>query len=118
MQPFDSVRCFCANRTWRSVSDRPGFLVDQLAQPMTKAMIDTAVEACADTARRCAEWELDGVEVHAAQGYLPAQFLSPLVNDRQDEYGGPFEHRVLDGRLLDGPVHAFDLAVGPRVTAW
>jgi hypothetical protein len=37
---------------------------------------------------------LDGVEVHGAQGYLLQQFMSPLSNRRDDEYGGSFENRM------------------------
>ena len=40
----------------------------------------------------------DGVEIHAAHGYLPAQFMSALTNKRTDEYGGSFENRM---RFLD-----------------
>jgi 2,4-dienoyl-CoA reductase-like NADH-dependent reductase (Old Yellow Enzyme family)/thioredoxin reductase len=93
-----------------SASDMPGMLVGVPAIPMTKTMIDEIVAAYADTARRCAEWGLDGVEVHAAHGYLPAQFLSPAINNRQDEYGGPFENRV---RFL----HEVMLAVRAAVPA-
>lgn len=78
---------------WSS-SDLPGLMVNQPAIPMTKLMIDEIVGAFADTARRCEAWGLDGVEVHAAHGYLPQQFLSPALNFRQDEYGGCFENRI------------------------
>lgn len=40
----------------------------------------------------------DGAEIHAAHGYLPAQFMSELTNERADEYGGSFENRM---RFLD-----------------
>ena len=62
--------------------------------PMTKAMIDEMVAAYAAAARRVKQGGLDGVEVHAAHGYLPAQFFSPAINRRTDEYGGSLENRV------------------------
>jgi thioredoxin reductase len=61
---------------------------------MTKAMIDEIVGAYANAAAQCAEWGMDGVEVHAAHGYLPAQFLTPALNRRDDDYGGTFENRM------------------------
>ncbi|KAH8664750.1 hypothetical protein BGZ61DRAFT_561652 [Ilyonectria robusta] len=56
--------------------------------------IETLIQNFADAARRAVEAGLDFIEIHGAHGYLINQFLSPLTNQRTDEYGGSFENRV------------------------
>src|SRR3546814_2501322 len=52
------------------------------------------VEAFAAAAERCQSGGIDGVELHGSHGYLPQQFMSAMLNRREDEYGGSFENRM------------------------
>jgi 2,4-dienoyl-CoA reductase-like NADH-dependent reductase (Old Yellow Enzyme family) len=65
-----------------------------LCQAMTKEEIKMVVEQFGAAARRAREAGLDGVELHACNGYLINQFLSSGINDRKDEYGGSLENRA------------------------
>ncbi|PYE40999.1 NADH:flavin oxidoreductase/NADH oxidase family protein [Psychrobacter fozii] len=64
---------------------------------MTLQDIEQLIQRFVDTAVRAEQAGFDGVQIHAAHGYLISQFLSPLTNKRQDEYGGSIENRM---RLL------------------
>lgn len=77
---------------------------------MTPGQISATVTRFATTARRAELAGFDGVEVHAAHGYLLSQFLSPLVNTRTDEWGGSLENRA---RLLLDIVRAIRAEVSP-----
>ena len=56
--------------------------------------IKTLEEKFVKAALRVKEMGYDGVEIHSAHGYLLNQFYSPLVNKREDEYGGSLENRL------------------------
>jgi 2,4-dienoyl-CoA reductase-like NADH-dependent reductase (Old Yellow Enzyme family) len=61
---------------------------------MTKDDITRVVGEFVDSARRIDRIGFDVIELHGGHGYLLHQFLSPLSNQRTDEYGGSFENRI------------------------
>ncbi|MBU1307252.1 MAG: NADH:flavin oxidoreductase/NADH oxidase, partial [Alphaproteobacteria bacterium] len=69
---------------------------DAYAEPaaMTLAEIEALPDAFADAASRALKAGFDLIEVHAAHGYLLNEFLSPIANKRDDEYGGSRENRM------------------------
>jgi 2,4-dienoyl-CoA reductase-like NADH-dependent reductase (Old Yellow Enzyme family) len=75
--------------------DVPSHIAGVAPRPMTIGQIEELIAAYAAAARRCEAGGLDGVEIHAGHGYLLAQFLSPVMNRREDAFGGD-----LDGRSL------------------
>lgn len=79
-------------------------------EEMSKSHIDEVIEKYANAAVRVKNAGFDGVEIHSAYGYLPAQFLSPRTNKRKDEYGGSLENRMRFGLRL---VKEIRKAVGP-----
>ncbi len=76
---------------------------------MTINDIKELVGAFAEGARRAKEAGFDGVQIHAAHGYLLSQFLSPAFNRRSDQYGGSIENRA---RFLIEVLRAVRLIVG------
>ncbi len=73
-------------------------LLQEMPREMTVEEIHGIVADFASCARRCKEAGFDGIEIHAAHGYLISEFLSPYTNKRVDQYGGCFDNRA---RFLD-----------------
>lgn len=77
---------------------------------LTGAEIEDIIERFATTSAVAETAGFNGVQVHAAHGYLAAQFLSPLSNQRDDEWGGDPERRM---RFLLEVVRRIRTRVGP-----
>ncbi|HSI58505.1 MAG TPA: bifunctional salicylyl-CoA 5-hydroxylase/oxidoreductase, partial [Ideonella sp.] len=61
---------------------------------MTREQMDRVRDDFVHSARLAAEAGFDWLELHCAHGYLLSSFISPLTNQRSDEYGGPLVHRL------------------------
>lgn len=88
--------------------------------PLDAAGMQRIRDAFAASARRAARLGLDGIELHAAHGYLLHEFLSPIANRRDDAYGGSLENRMrFPLEVFDAVRAAFpdDKPVGVRVSA-
>jgi len=71
-----------------------------------------------DAARRAKEAEFDVIEIHAAHGYLLNEFLSPLSNHREDEYGGNADNRYrLLGEVIEAIKQEWDGPLFVRISA-
>lgn len=91
-----------------------------MPRALDQAMIDEIVAGYGAAARRMHAAGVDGVELVASHGYLPAQFLNPRVNRRTDGYGGSLENRL---RFASEALEAIraatseDFVVGLRISA-
>ncbi|KAB0507614.1 NADH:flavin oxidoreductase/NADH oxidase family protein [Pseudomonas moorei] len=99
--PGRQMQANLGQKTWApsAVPLELGKMSKRFAMPhaMTQNVIEDVIQRFAHTARLGEEAGFTGVEIHAAHGYLLSQFLSPLTNQRTDEWGGSLENRA---RLL------------------
>ncbi len=82
-----------------------------MGREMTHEEIHLIVDGFRDAATRAKKAGFDGIQIHAAHGFLLSQFLSPFFNKREDEYGGSIENRA---RLLLEVVRSVREAVGDK----
>ena len=93
---------------------------DTVPTALTRERLNAIRDAFAEAAKRAARIGIDAVQIHAAHGYLLHSFLSPLSNQRTDEYGGSLENRMrFPLEVFDAVRSAFpaDKVVTVRVSA-
>jgi len=90
-------------------TDAEGMKPNAMPQAMTDADISSAIKEFAQAAENAVAAGCDGVELHAANGYLLEQFIRPNSNRRTDRYGGSIENRA---RFVLEVVEAAIVAIG------
>jgi 2,4-dienoyl-CoA reductase-like NADH-dependent reductase (Old Yellow Enzyme family) len=83
----------------------------QTPSQLTKEQINGLVTAFGKSAQRAKQWGFDAVQLHGAHGYLVNQFLSPLTNQRTDDYGGSIKNRC---RFMLQIIDTIRRLVGPN----
>jgi 2,4-dienoyl-CoA reductase (NADPH2) len=109
---------FLTGMTPIAPSALPSKITGETPREMTRDDIEEVKEAYAQAARRAKEAGFDLIEILACTGYLISQFLSPVTNRRNDEYGGTIENRMRFGLEVIGKVRETvgdDMAVGVRI---
>ncbi|CAK7235018.1 hypothetical protein SCUCBS95973_009128 [Sporothrix curviconia] len=99
---------------YRSASGVPLEGVDTAPTPMTETEILQTIQDFVASSKNAVAAGADGVEIHAAHGYLLDQFLSSSSNKRTDKWGGSIENRA---RLTLEVVKAVSAAIGPEKVA-
>src|SRR5947208_11381288 len=89
-----------------SASPLPYFPYSQVPKEMTRADMDEVKQHFVRAAQMSHDAGFDLLELHFAHGYLLASFISPLTNQRTDEYGGRLENR------MRFPLEVFDAVRG------
>lgn len=83
----------------------------KVGRAMTPEDIERVAQDFTAAAQRAREAGFDGIQIHAAHGYLLSQFLSPHFNRRKDEYGGSLQNRA---RLVLEILQRIKAALGPQ----
>lgn len=102
-----------------SASSTPQERFHVMPRALSQSMISEIVTSFGDAARRMQQAGIQGVEILASHGYLPAQFLSPHVNSRNDKYGGSFANRIRFLEEIIDEIHrqtGDELAIGVRIS--
>ncbi|PJZ47008.1 alkene reductase [Leptospira brenneri] len=95
-------------------TDAEGMKDHPTPQEMSKAELKSTLEEFVTASKNAIQAGFDGVELHAANGYLLEQFLHPSSNQRTDEYGGSIENRI---RYIVEVATAVSQAIGKEKTA-
>ncbi len=95
--PWDGEDQPLESGNWALISASPQQYLDGVSdwsRAMTRADMDHVREDFVRATRATAEAGFDWLELHCAHGYLLSSFISPLTNQRTDEYGGSLENRL------------------------
>ncbi|AZQ84893.1 NADH:flavin oxidoreductase/NADH oxidase [Colwellia sp. Arc7-635] len=123
-KPWEDVGAIAPNDVngWQTLAPSAIAYDDNSLVPkaMSQADIDSLIKDFVSAAKRADELGLDLIELHGAHGYLLHQFLSPLSNKRDDNYGGSLENRMrllLEVFKAVRAVFPREKAVGLRISA-